>query len=78
MADKDSYHSIIQKKKRISGPLLWKMINFGQTLGTIVYQLYRFGRYFVNELAGIIVLLTIICSKDLAVKITLLSITMMF
>lgn len=53
------------------------MINFGQTLGTIVYQLYRFGRYFVNELAGIIVLLTIICSKDLAVIIISFSITMM-
>jgi len=54
------------------------MINFGQTLGKIVYQLYRFGRYFVNELAGILVLLTIICSKDLAVKIILFSIIMIF
>jgi hypothetical protein len=56
----------------------WKMINYSKILGQIVYQLYRFGRYFVNDLMGMLIYLTLLSSKDLAVTDCLFRSTMIF
>jgi hypothetical protein len=42
------------------------MINSAKALGHIISQLHRFGRYFINDLMGILLYLTSIASKDLS------------
>lgn len=41
-------------------------MNSAKTLGQIIYQLHRFGRYFINDLMGILLYMTLLASKDMA------------
>jgi hypothetical protein len=44
----------------------WTMMNSAKALGQIIYQLHRFGRYFINDLMGILLYLTLVVSKDIS------------
>jgi hypothetical protein len=51
---------------RMERPLQWAMVNSAKALGQIILQLHRFGRYFINDLKGILIYLTYLASKDTA------------
>jgi hypothetical protein len=46
--------------------LQWAIVNSAKALGQIVAQLHRFGRYFINDLLGVFLYLTLVASKDVS------------
>lgn len=61
----EPYHFILRRNAgKMERPLQWAMVNSAKALGQIILQLHRFGRYFINDLKGILIYLTYLTSKD--------------
>lgn len=62
----DTYSIILKRTGSSDSSLLWTMANSAQCLGQIVSQLHRFSRYFINDLLGILLYLTLCVCKDIS------------
>lgn len=63
----EPYQFVLRRNSgKMGRPLQWAMVNSAKSLGQIIMQLHRFGRYFINDLKGILIYLTYLTSKDIS------------
>jgi hypothetical protein len=65
-----TYASLVQNDyEEEDAPFYWKMANWSRTLGDVLRELVRLGRYFQDDFLGMEVLLVFLISIDLTVTL---------